>query len=138
MIRFTVSISAALLVALPLAAEPIADYAEFCAECHGPARLGALGPALIPETLGRMRGPNLEAVIREGRAATQMPAFEDELDGERIAEVWEQPFAVATGEVFCSASVGIAVGREPQAPAKMLREADAAMYRAKERGRGRA
>ena len=57
---------------------------------------------------------------------------------ERIAEVWEQPFAVASGEVFCSASVGIAVGREAQAPAKMLREADAAMYRAKERGRGRA
>jgi diguanylate cyclase (GGDEF)-like protein len=56
---------------------------------------------------------------------------------ERIAEVWEQPFAVASGEVFCSASVGIAVGREAQAPAKMLREADAAMYRAKERGRGR-
>ena len=57
---------------------------------------------------------------------------------DRIAQVWEQPFAVASGEVFCSASVGIAVGREAQAPAKMLREADAAMYRAKERGRGRA
>jgi diguanylate cyclase (GGDEF)-like protein len=56
---------------------------------------------------------------------------------ERIATVWEQPFAVASGEVFASASVGIAVGRESQAPAKMLREADAAMYRAKERGRGR-
>jgi diguanylate cyclase (GGDEF)-like protein len=57
---------------------------------------------------------------------------------ERIAQVWEQPFAVASGEVFCSASVGIAVGREAQAPAKMLREADAAMYRAKAGGRGRA
>ena len=56
---------------------------------------------------------------------------------ERIASVWEQPFAVASGEVYCSASVGIAVRRESQAPAKMLREADAAMYRAKERGRGR-
>src|SRR5436190_2393975 len=31
---------------------------------------------------------------------------------ERIADVWEHPFAVASGEVFCSASVGIAVGRE--------------------------
>ena len=34
--------------------------------------------------------------------------------------------------------MGIAVGREAQAPAKMLREADAAMYRAKAGGRGRA
>jgi diguanylate cyclase (GGDEF)-like protein len=56
---------------------------------------------------------------------------------ERIAQVWEKPFAVASGEVFCSASVGIAVGGEAQAPAKMLREADAAMYRAKAGGRGR-
>ncbi|MEA2278022.1 MAG: hypothetical protein QOC78_2982 [Solirubrobacteraceae bacterium] len=56
---------------------------------------------------------------------------------ERIATIWEQPFSAASGEVFCSASVGIAVGRKSQAPAKMLREADAAMYRAKERGRGR-
>jgi diguanylate cyclase (GGDEF)-like protein len=56
---------------------------------------------------------------------------------DRIAQVWEHPFAVASGEVFCSASVGIAVGRRSQSPSKMLREADAAMYRAKERGRGR-
>ena len=56
---------------------------------------------------------------------------------DRIATVWEAPFAAASGEVFCSASVGIAVGRKAQAPTKMLREADAAMYRAKERGRGR-
>jgi diguanylate cyclase (GGDEF)-like protein len=56
---------------------------------------------------------------------------------ERIAAIWEAPFAAASGEVFCSASVGIAVGRKAEAPTKMLREADAAMYRAKDRGRGR-
>ena len=66
-------------------ADPGADYAEYCAECHGPDRLGAIGPALIPETLGRMQGPNLEAVIADGRAATQMPAFGDTLDDDRIA-----------------------------------------------------
>ncbi len=32
-----------------------------------------------------MRGPNLEAVIANGRAATQMPAFADTLDAARIA-----------------------------------------------------
>jgi diguanylate cyclase (GGDEF)-like protein len=55
----------------------------------------------------------------------------------RISAIWEAPFAAASGEVFCSASVGIAVGRKAEAPAKLLREADAAMYRAKARGRGR-
>ncbi len=66
-------------------ADPAADYKDFCAECHGPARLGALGPALIPQTLERMRGPKVAAVIREGRVATQMPGFAEELDETRIA-----------------------------------------------------
>ena len=57
---------------------------------------------------------------------------------DRIANAWEQPIRVGTGgEVFVSASVGIAVAGEQQAAEKMLREADAAMYRAKEGGRGR-
>ncbi|WP_424990754.1 cytochrome D1 domain-containing protein [Fluviibacterium sp. S390] len=85
MIRFTVSISAALFAATSLAADPASDYADHCTDCHGPSRLGALGPALIPQTLGRMRGPNLEAVIRDGRAATQMPGFAEVLDTDRIA-----------------------------------------------------
>ena len=85
MIRFTAFSSAALVAATLAAAGPAADYAANCADCHGAGRLGALGPALIPETLGRMRGPNLEAVIRDGRAATQMPGFADTLDAEGIA-----------------------------------------------------
>ncbi|WP_068116822.1 nitrite reductase [Tropicimonas marinistellae] len=68
-------------------ADPVRDYQDYCAECHGLGRLGALGPALIPETLGRMRGPNLAAVIETGRDATQMPAFGEELGAERIAEL---------------------------------------------------
>ncbi len=67
------------------AGDPAADYAANCASCHGAQRLGAIGPALIPETLGRMRGPNLEAVITAGRPATQMPAFGEKLGKERIA-----------------------------------------------------
>jgi DNA-binding beta-propeller fold protein YncE len=87
MIRRIISTSALIFCAAVALADPVADYADHCAECHGPARLGAIGPALIPETLGRMRGPNLEAVIRDGRAATQMPAFGNELDGDRIAAI---------------------------------------------------
>jgi diguanylate cyclase (GGDEF)-like protein len=83
------------------------------------------------DTVARLGGDEF-VVLAE--VASDEEAFEI---AERIAEVWEAPFAAASGEVFCSASVGIAVGRDAQAPIKMLREADAAMYRAKGRGRGR-
>ncbi|MCE8514171.1 c-type cytochrome [Ruegeria pomeroyi] len=77
------------MLAGPVTAGPAEDYAEFCASCHGAARLGGLGPALIPETLGRMRGPKVAAVIREGRTATQMPGFTDTLDETAIAALAE-------------------------------------------------
>jgi len=54
-----------------------------------------------------------------------------------IAEVG-RPFSLATGEYFASASVGIALADGPSRLAEdLIREADAAMYRAKEQGRGR-
>ena len=84
MIRRISSLSALVLWASAALAEPAADYTAFCADCHGAGRLGAIGPALIPETLRRMRGPDLEAVIADGRAATQMPGFGEELDADRI------------------------------------------------------
>jgi len=54
-------------------ADAPSDYAEHCASCHGENRLGGVGPALIPETLKRMRGPRVAAVIAEGRAALYAP-----------------------------------------------------------------
>ncbi len=68
------------LLAGPIIADPAADYTEFCVECHGADRLGGVGPALIPQTLRRMRGPKVAHVISEGREATQMPGFADLLD----------------------------------------------------------
>ena len=59
----------------PAQADPVADYNAYCAECHDANRLGGIGPSLIPQTLKRMRGPTVEAVIRDGRVATQMPGF---------------------------------------------------------------
>ncbi len=67
--------------------DPRADYLEHCADCHLENRLGANGPALIPETLKRMRGPKIEEVIRNGRVATQMPGYSEELTDEAIAEL---------------------------------------------------
>ncbi|MBD3788434.1 MAG: c-type cytochrome [Sphingomonadales bacterium] len=64
-----------------------AIFAEHCAACHGEGRLGGTGPALIPETLGRMGGPDLARVIAEGRPATQMAGFADQLTGDEITAV---------------------------------------------------
>ncbi|MCR9088914.1 MAG: nitrite reductase [Rhodobacteraceae bacterium] len=90
MIRLTASLSALLLLAAaPLLADPAADYAAHCAACHGDTRLGGTGPALIPETLKRMRGPKLAEVIANGRAATQMPGFDADLGAERTAALVE-------------------------------------------------
>ncbi|MGH1412375.1 MAG: cytochrome D1 domain-containing protein [Pelagimonas sp.] len=88
MIRtLTLALAATLSLTGIAQADPRADYAEFCSDCHDANRLGGTGPALIPQTLKRMRGPKVEAVIRDGRVTTQMPAFAQELSSERIAEL---------------------------------------------------
>lgn len=84
-----------LLAALPLTmlasaaaqADAAADYAEHCAACHGEDRLGGTGPALIPETLGRVRG--IDQVIAQGRVSTQMEGFSDRLSPQAIAALVE-------------------------------------------------
>ncbi|MBI5321924.1 nitrite reductase [Bradyrhizobium sp.] len=59
-------------------------YADHCAQCHGGDRLGGLGPALLPENLGRLTGARAISVIVGGRAATQMPGFAGTLNNEEI------------------------------------------------------
>jgi diguanylate cyclase (GGDEF)-like protein/PAS domain S-box-containing protein len=62
-----------------------------------------------------------------------------ELIAERIAEAIARPVALMEGEVFVTASIGIALsGNDGDTPETLVRNADAAMYRAKERGRDRA
>jgi hypothetical protein len=59
-------------------------YQQHCASCHGTDRLGGIGPALLPENLGRLRRQSALTVIGKGRAATQMPAFGDKLSRAQI------------------------------------------------------
>ena len=54
-------------------------YREHCVACHGEQRLGGMGPALLPESLQRVRPAEAKAVITRGRTATQMPGFADRL-----------------------------------------------------------
>jgi EAL domain-containing protein (putative c-di-GMP-specific phosphodiesterase class I) len=57
---------------------------------------------------------------------------------QRIVDVFRDPFLLEDGEVFLATSVGIAIARGNEDRAEnLIRDADAAMYRAKERGKGR-
>ncbi len=68
-----------------VASDPAALYQERCAACHGAQRLGGMGPALLPESLERLRKPDAAKVITQGRVATQMLGFADKLDAAQIA-----------------------------------------------------
>src|SRR6266700_4087756 len=60
------------------------------------------------------------------------------LDLERIKEALAAPFNLEGHEVFTTASIGLTMGRTDYARAEdFLRDADAAMYRAKAQGRAR-
>jgi len=57
---------------------------------------------------------------------------------QRLIEALALPISLTTGEHFVSASIGISLATGAGRPAEdLIREADAAMYRAKDAGRGR-
>jgi len=79
----------ALDMAIPraAAAETIdahALYQQHCQSCHGVDRLGGAGPALLPESLGRIKPDEARKVIRDGRPASQMAAYSPLLDEAQI------------------------------------------------------
>ena len=64
---------------LAQAADPAALFQQHCASCHGADRLGIMGPALLPESLERLKKPEAIKTISDGRPATQMQGFADKL-----------------------------------------------------------
>jgi diguanylate cyclase (GGDEF)-like protein/PAS domain S-box-containing protein len=84
------------------------------------------------DTLARLGGDEFVLVLEgvgDGHGAVTT--------AKRIARSMEAPFALPGGEAFVTASIGIALALEAGGdPEALLRDADAAMYRAKERGRG--
>ncbi len=84
--RFTLAAGLVLMGAdLARAAEPDVLYQQHCAACHGANRTGAMGPALLPESLERLRRAEALKVITQGRIATQMQGFHDKLAPDQIA-----------------------------------------------------
>jgi diguanylate cyclase (GGDEF)-like protein len=113
---------------------------------------------LINDSLGHGAGDKLlvsvaerlAGVLRAGDTAARFGGDEfvilcEDVSGERqaiaiaerIAAELDAPFVIDSDEVFAHTSVGIALATEPGArPEALIRDADAAMYRAKERGGG--
>ena len=59
-------------------------YEQHCQSCHGVDRLGGAGPALLPESLSRLKPDEAREVIHNGRPASQMAAFGDRLNDAQI------------------------------------------------------
>ena len=68
-------------------------YGTHCASCHGADRFGLIGPALLPESLERLRKPAAVDTITRGRVATQMPAFGAALGAEAIGALVDYLYA---------------------------------------------
>ncbi len=78
-------LAVALLHTAAVAGESSILFESQCAACHGAERLGGTGPALIPESLARLKPEAVEKTIAAGRPATKMPAFLDVLSKEDIS-----------------------------------------------------
>jgi len=114
-----------MLVCAPgVAADPAQNFQQHCAACHGVDRLGIMGPALLPESLERLRKPEALKTIREGRVATQMAGFAGKLPDAEIAALADWIYTPVTprpvwGEQQITASriVQHAPGTLPNKPA---------------------
>ena len=92
-----------------------------------------LSSALRPsDTLARFGGDELTLLCEDIGDVEHARAI-----AQRLLETFGEPFLVQDGEAFLQASVGIALSRDGfEAPEDLIRDADAAMYRAKARGQG--
>jgi diguanylate cyclase (GGDEF)-like protein len=104
----------------------------------GDQLLLAVAPRLVAavrpgDTVGRLGGDEFVVVcegVADGPGAAAVAA--------RLVAAFHEPFVLATEHHHLTASVGIALADDAtETPGELLRNADAAMYRAKERGRGR-
>ncbi len=95
------------------------------------------GTLRAADTAARLGGDEFAILLEDGGDGVQAADV-----AERIMQMLQEPFLLEGKEVFVRASVGIAVadgtaGTGEDAAEELLRNADVAMYMAKERGKGR-
>ncbi len=105
------------------------------------------GDRLLMLVANRLRGVTREIDMIARFGGDEFTILCDDVEGEeeavvvadRVAQAIGAPFAIEGTEVFLTASVGIAIATDHErGPADTLvRDADAAMHRAKERGKSR-
>jgi diguanylate cyclase (GGDEF)-like protein/PAS domain S-box-containing protein len=104
-----------------------------------------IGDELLAEA-----APRLKQIVRSSDTVARFGGDEfaillEEISGEhdatdmaqRIASVFTRPFVLDGSEHFVTASIGIVLAEGGELPDDLMRDADAAMNRAKERGRAR-
>jgi diguanylate cyclase (GGDEF)-like protein/PAS domain S-box-containing protein len=93
------------------------------------ARLGAV--IRSGDTVARFGGDEFVVVCDDASSV------DVERIAERVLETMAQPFTVGSHEMKVTVSIGIAISEVDATAESLLADSDAAMYRAKERGRGR-
>ncbi len=88
--------------------------------------------ATSPSVLARYGGDEFVALVPRVHRVGEIAAV-----AERLCMALAEPFAVAGNAVHLSCSIGVAIAQRGSLPDDVLRAADLAMYRAKERGRNR-
>jgi diguanylate cyclase (GGDEF)-like protein len=85
------------------------------------------------DTVARLGGDELAIVCNDAADELGVIAV-----AERVRSVLAEPFVLATGEVFLTASMGVALSTgTDDSPERLLRDASVAMFAAKRMGRGR-
>lgn len=102
------------------------------ARLHESLRVTDHAARLGTDTVARFGGDEFVLVAEGLRSEADATAI-----AQRIATRFAEPFRVADDQLFVTASTGVAVGTRDSRPDALIRDADAAMYHAKQRGRAR-
>ncbi len=99
--------------------ELLRDVAACLGRCVGPG-----------DTVARLGGDEFALLLARIDEVAEAAAL-----AERVRCALARPFAIEGREVFTGTSIGVAVGGAGECPDRLLRDADVALHRAKERGR---